>query len=155
RIDPVSNRVSRRFPIGALETYDLATGAGYNWICECGNDDDLLRFDPATGKTRRVPLLALPQGWRPGAVGLPRALIGGVDGRPRPLWFNGALTRTLIQWNPDGGGESGPPIGLTGDAIQGTVAKGQIWLAELNVVDRVSTATGRRQTITLPKDMEA
>jgi hypothetical protein len=55
----------------------------------------------------------------------------------------------------DRGGESGPPIGLTGDAIQGTVAKGHIWLAELDVVDRVSIATGRRQTITLPKGMEA
>ena len=89
RIDPASNRISGRFATGALETFTLATGAGYEWICECGNNHDLLRYDARTRTARRFTLLEAPLSWRTSAVSLyvPRTFVAGFDGRTGTLWF--------------------------------------------------------------------
>ena len=157
RIDPASNRISGRFATGALETFTLATGAGYEWICECGNNHDLLRYDARTHTARRFTLLEAPLSWRMSAVSLyvPRTLVAGFDGRTGTLWFLNAGGPTLVPWNPDTGHTTAPSVGLGGQPIEATLAPGAIWVAATNVVHRISTSNGKRTTITVPTGMNA
>jgi class 3 adenylate cyclase/streptogramin lyase len=156
RIDPASNRISGRFATGALETYWLATGAGYVWICECGNNHDMLRYDPRTRATKRVPLLVPPARWRGSELSnVPRTFVAGVDGKTGTLWFLNPGSATLVPWNPTQADMNAPTVGVSGQPIQATLARGAIWVAAVNVIDRVSTSTGRRDTIPVPKRMNA
>ena len=86
---------------------------------------------------------------------VPRTLVAGFDGRTGTLWFLGAIGSTLVPWNPDTGHTTAPSVGLGGQPIEATLAPGAIWVAATNVVDRVSTATGKHTTIAVPKGMNA
>jgi class 3 adenylate cyclase len=154
RIDPSSNRISGRFPTGALETYLFSTGAGYEWICECSsNNHDVLRYDAQTRAAKRFPVIQAPQSWRnagPPAPG-PRTFVVGIDGHTGTLWFLHAYRATLIPWNPSTGRQTAPSVGLDGNPIQAVLANGSIWVAAGTVIDKVSLSTGDRKTIALPK----
>ena len=155
RIDPASNRISGPFATGALETNWFATGAGYEWICECGYNNDLLRYDAETRTGKRIRLRPLPPSWRNDILDtIPRTFVVGVDSHTGKLWFLGA-SATMIPWNPRAGRQNGPGVGLDGHPFQAVLARGNIWVAAGSVVDRISLATGKRQTITLPKGMNA
>jgi streptogramin lyase len=157
RIDPASNRVSARFRTGALETYWFATGAGYVWICECTNSNDMLRYDARTQSAMRFPLGLLPQSWKNSFANknVPQTLVAGLDRRTHTLWFLVGGTSALAPWDPAKGRTALPSVGLGGQPIQATLARGTIWVAAGNVVDRLTVATGKRLTITVPKEMNA
>ena len=154
RIDPTTNRVSGRFATGALETFLLAAGAGYEWICECAGNHDLMRFDPSTRVAKRFRLPQMPLSWRTSAV-IPRTFLVGVDPHTRLLWILGALAATLVPWDTEAGQQAAPSIGLDGRPIQAALARGRIWIAAGTVVDRVWLATGKRDTIAVPRGMNA
>ena len=157
RIDPASNRISGRFATGALETYWLATGAGYEWICECSNNHAVLRYDARTGTSKRLRILEAPQSWRnsDAYAHVPRTLVAGVDGHTGTLWFLVASGPTLAPWNPYTGQLKASSVGLSGQPIEATLAPEAIWVAATNVVNRVSTTTGKHTTIAVPKGMNA
>jgi DNA-binding beta-propeller fold protein YncE len=48
-----------------------------------------------------------------------------------------------------------PPVGVSGQPVQATLTRGAIWVAATRFIDRVSTSTGRRDTIPVPKGMNA
>jgi len=158
RIDPAGNRVSGRFATGALETFWVAPGAGYVWICECFNNNSMLRYDPRTRTARRFPLLRVPERWQRSESlrYVRRTFVVGEDGRTRSLWFLvvGGGGR-LASWNPDNGRAAMPSVGLEGEPVQAAMANGNIWVAASTVVDRFSIASGKRETIPLPKGMNA
>jgi DNA-binding SARP family transcriptional activator len=154
RIDPASNRVSGRFDTGALETYVLATGAGYVWICECSPlNRTLLRYDTRTRTAKRYLIPKLPETWRR-PVPVLQTFVIGEDARTRTLWFLDGDAGLVIPLDPRGR-PAGPSIGLAGVGIQAAMANRRIWVASSTVVNRVSLVTGKRDTITLPLGMNA
>jgi class 3 adenylate cyclase/DNA-binding beta-propeller fold protein YncE len=153
RIDPASNRVSGRFATGALETSLFATGAGFVWICECTNNHAIVRYDPVTRRSKRMPIPRFPQAPRGSdQVFYPaQTFIAGMDPGTGTLWFLGGESG-LVPVVPNG--RQGPPsVGLSGEPVQATVATGSVWTAASTVVNRVTAATGERKVFTLPKGM--
>src|SRR5690242_7498075 len=96
-----AHRVTGRFATGALETFLLAAGAGYQWVCECFTNYDLLRFDPRTRTAIRFPIPQVPLSWRTSARSIvPRTFLVGLDRDARQLWILGALGHTIVPWDP-------------------------------------------------------
>jgi len=157
RIDPASNRVSGRFATGALESYWFAPAAGYVWVCECGSDHDILRYDIRTRTAKRIELIQAPKNWASSDPlrNVPRTLVVGVDNRTGVVWFLRAGGASLVPWNPRTGRQTAPSIGLDGEPIQATMARGNVWVAARTVVNRVSIGTAKREMIPLPKGMNA
>jgi DNA-binding beta-propeller fold protein YncE len=149
RVDPASNRVTGRFATGATEAYILATGGGYEWICECFNNHVLLRYD-ATAHTAKAFQL-LRSVYAPAAKAStyrPRTFVVGLDDRTGFVWLLGAAGATLVPWNQRG--QAAPATGVAGDPVQAVLARGSIWVAAGGVVDRFSLTDGKRVTIEMP-----
>jgi streptogramin lyase len=142
RIDPGTNRATGHFETGAVETTVLVAAAGYEWISERLNHD-VLRYDPATRRAKRFQLAQQP--WHLVAVESPKA---------RSVWLLDGQGNTITRLDSKTG-KLGQPFGLTGRPSQAVLTRGSIWVAENDVVDRISVATGARTTITLPKGTHA
>jgi virginiamycin B lyase len=60
RVDPRSNRIAARFPVGGQNPAGLAVGAGTLWVAH-SDTDTVVRLDPRTGRViARIPLGLLP-----------------------------------------------------------------------------------------------
>jgi hypothetical protein len=173
QIDPVSNRTTGPFETGAVETFSLAIGGPYVWICECLTHSDLLRYDPQTHAVKRIALVHPLPIWPPKHAphgkhaahhaahhvsvtsSLPRTWLVGVDSRTGLVWLMSPAGGTLAGWDAVTGRPAGPLLGLDGEPSQAVLARGTVWVAAGAVVDRVSLASGTKQTIQLPKGMYA
>jgi class 3 adenylate cyclase len=159
RIDPRTNRASRRFDTGAVETFAFASGGPYLWVCECFNEHDVLRYDPRSGTGRRFPLLHPLQRWRNSNAQVRRYLartwVVGVDGHTGLIWFMNAGGATLAAWTMRTGEQAAPSLGLDGAPSEAALGRRYVWIAAGAVVDRVSLADGTKEMIPLPKGMNA
>jgi class 3 adenylate cyclase/DNA-binding beta-propeller fold protein YncE len=142
RIDPETNRITGRFATGAIETSILIPADGYLWICECVAHE-VLRFDPRSNTTKTFHFAQQP--WE---------LTSVADRRRPTVWLLDGKDATITRLNPATGG-AGPPLGLAGNPTQAVIARGSIWVAAGNVVDRVVLSTGLRTAIQLPKGTHA
>jgi class 3 adenylate cyclase len=138
RIDPLTNRITRRYETGAVETNTLIPLAGYEWICEC-IVNKILRFDPRTGHSKTYSIAA-------------KAFLVGINSST--LWLLDPENSTLTAVDPRTGEEQ-PPLGLQGNPIQAVVAFGSMWAAAGDIVDRVDLKTHLRSTIPMPKGVWA
>jgi class 3 adenylate cyclase/streptogramin lyase len=138
RVDPLSNRITRTYETGAVETNTLVPLAGYNWICECVVNK-ILRFDPRTGHSKTYSIPAA-------------AFLVGINSST--LWLLDPKNSTLTAVDPTTG-QAQPPLGLEGDPIQAVVAFGSMWAAAGAIVDRVDLQTHARSTIAMPKGVWA
>jgi streptogramin lyase len=142
RVDPGTNRVTGHFATNALETSRFVPAAGYEWISEQLNHG-ILRFDPSTRQAKTFHFAQQP--W---------LLVGVESPKARSVWLLDAQADTITGIDPQTG-RPGQPIGLTGQPSQAVLARGSIWVAEGDVVDRISLASGARTSITLPKGTNA
>jgi DNA-binding SARP family transcriptional activator/streptogramin lyase len=154
RIDPATNRVTRRVATGSLETWLAVPAGGYVWIPETVNHA-LLRYDERTGAAKTFRYAALR--WPLADIDrrLPSTLIVGFEARTRTLWVLNGPGATLLPIGVETGFKGTDPVGLDGAPSQAVLARGSIWVAAGSVVDRLVLATGDRETISLPKGMNA
>jgi DNA-binding SARP family transcriptional activator/streptogramin lyase len=154
RIDPATNRVTRRVATGAPGTDDAVPKGGYVWIPQFAGHA-LIRYDERTGATRtfrydtpRWPLAGVdePVAW---------TLIVGLEPRHGTLWVLNAPADELIPLSLETGYEVGDAIGLGGHPSQAVLADRSIWVAAGNIVVRLVLASGARETIPLPSGMNA
>jgi class 3 adenylate cyclase/streptogramin lyase len=138
RIDPITNRITRTYQTHAIETTTLVPLAGFDWVCECQNNE-ILRFDPRTGrgKTFSIPT---------------HAFLVGIQSST--LWLLDPGGSTLTAYDPRTG-RPGTVLGLGGDPIEAVVAFGSMWAAAGHIVDRVDLKTKARSTIAMPKGVWA
>jgi class 3 adenylate cyclase/streptogramin lyase len=138
RIDPLTNRITRTYETGAVETNTLVPLAGYEWICECVVNK-ILRFDPRSGHSKTYSIAA-------------KAFLVGINSST--LWLLDPQNSTLTAVDPRTGQEQ-PPLGLQGSPIQAVVAFGSMWAAAGTIVDRVDLTTHVRSVIAMPKGVWA
>ncbi|MGZ8694989.1 MAG: adenylate/guanylate cyclase domain-containing protein [Gaiellaceae bacterium] len=134
RIDPVTNRITGKWKTNAVETEAaLVPLAGYVWICEC-QVSQVRRFDPRTGRSRTFTIPT-------------QAFLVDVD-RSR-LWFLDPMNSTVTPMDPETG-ETGSPVGLSGQPQQAVIAYGSAWIAAGPHVERIDLLEGRRTQIPMP-----
>jgi streptogramin lyase len=134
RIDPATNRITGRWKTNAVETEaELVPLAGYVWICEC-RVSQVRRFDPRTGRSRTFEIPS-------------QAFLVDVD-RSR-LWFLDPMNSTVTPMDPETG-ETGSPVGLSGEPQQAVIAFGAAWIAAGRFVERIDLRETRRTQIPLP-----
>ena len=138
RVDPLTNRITRTYETGAVETNTLVPLAGYDWICECVVNK-ILRFDPRSGHSKTYSIPAA-------------AFLVGINSST--LWLLDPENSTLTAVDPTTG-QAQPPLGLEGNPIQAVVAFGSMWAAAGDIVDRVELQTHARSTIAMPKGVWA
>jgi hypothetical protein len=173
RIDPATNRAAAPLDTGAIETFALAIGGPYAWVCECFSRNDVLRYDPRTHTVMRIALVhpvpiftpttttAPPTTTRPKHAAhhvsryVARTWLIGVDNRSGLIWIMSPSGATLGGWDAVTGKPAAPLLGLAGEPSQAVLAHGTIWVAAGTVVDRISLASGKKETIRLPKGMNA
>jgi hypothetical protein len=112
--------------------------AGHEWICECV-DHDVLRYDARTRTAKTFHFAEQP--WH---------LVGVDSARARTVWLLDGEGDTITSVDPQTG-QVGQSLGLAGRPAQAALARGSIWRAAGQVVDRISLATKARTTITLPQ----
>jgi len=136
RINPLTNRVTRRYATHAIETTTLIPLAGYEWICEC-IQNDVRRFDGRTGRSRtfKIPEQAY--------------LVGVESTQGDTTWLLDPQGATLTAMNPSTG-KTEPPLGLSGQPQQAVVGFGAVWAAAGHVVDRLDLGTHARTQIQMP-----
>jgi class 3 adenylate cyclase/sugar lactone lactonase YvrE len=142
RVNPATSRITGQFQTKAPETGDLVAAAGYEWIGERLNYG-VLRYDPSTRRATTFHFGEQP--WH---------LLPVESAHSRSLWLLDQQDDTITSVNPETG-EPGHPIGLTGVPGQAVLARGSIWVAAGDVIDRFSLTGGGRSTITLPKGTNA
>lgn len=136
RIDPLTNRVTRRYDTKALETHILIPLAGYEWICEC-LFNKVMRFDSRTGTSRTF---TIPE----------QAYLVGLESvQGETLWLLDQQDATLTPMDP-ASGRTEPPLGLSGRPQQAVVAFGAVWAAAGRVVDRLDLRTRGRSVLPMP-----
>jgi class 3 adenylate cyclase/DNA-binding beta-propeller fold protein YncE len=142
RIDPVTNKLTGRFPTNAIETQILLPAGGYEWICECV-DHEVLRYDARTrtGKTFHFS----EQPWH---------LVEIKTGRDTTLWLMDEQGATLTQIDPRTG-KPKQPLGLNGTPTEAVQLDNSIWVAAGTVVDRIKLPGHTRTSIPLPKGVNA
>jgi hypothetical protein len=142
RIDPATNRVTGRYPSGALETQILLPTGGYEWICECLYHK-VLRYDARarTGKTFHF----FEQPWH---------LVEIETAKGPTLWLMDEQGATLTEIDPQTG-KPKQPLGLNGTPTEATQLGDSIWVAAGSVIDRIRLKGHKRTSIALPKGMNA
>jgi class 3 adenylate cyclase/streptogramin lyase len=134
RIDPTADRITGMWETNGIEYSILVPFGGYEWICECVVSR-VRRFDARTGTSRtfKIPTEAF--------------LVGAFG---KKLFFLDPRNATITPMDPDTG-HTDAPVGLSGNAEQGVVAYGALWVAEGRHVERFDLANNSRALIQMPR----
>jgi hypothetical protein len=140
RIDPLSNQIHHKYPIGAHGR--VVPLEGFVWICDCDNHR-IVQFDPGTQKV--VKTVTIPE----------HGFLIGVDStNGNTLWLLDTEGSTVTPLDARSG-TPGQPLGFEGQLHYAEIGFGSIWLAAGAHVYKVDLSTKAKQVIAMPTDVSA
>ena len=139
RIDPRSNRVGARFPVGCRDPFGLAVDAGTIWVAQ-PDTDEVVRLDLGTGReVARVRLGPLPFEVAPGDRRFRPSLVAVGAGAGWVATRRGAVARVDAASNRVVAVIRLPQPGSAGIVVAGHV----VWVAQGHGLTRIDAASNR------------
>jgi streptogramin lyase len=140
RIDPLSDEIHHKYPIGAHGR--VVPLAGSVWICDCDNHR-IVQFDPVAQKV--VKTVDIPE----------HGFLIGVDStQGETMWVLDTEGSTVTPLDA-ATGQPGQPLGFGGQLHYAQIGFDSIWLAAGANLYKVDLHTHAKQTIAMPQGVSA